>query len=352
MRLKKVGDCRILDQLGEGGMATVYRALHEPLQREVAIKELPSDVAKNKEARSRFLREGMALATFHHQHIVTCYDLIEKNDGWYLVMELVDGPTLGELLKDGPLPAPVAALIGLQVASALEHAHFHRLVHRDLKPANIMVSKWGDTKLMDFGIAQAGDLDRLTQTGLAVGTPSYMSPEQIAGEEVDGRSDVYSLGVVLYEALSGQKAFTGGSTGEVFARITQGKVAPLRSVASVPKPLAAVVAKAMKVKPSQRYKNASELRRALEIYVDETLDVAAAPALVAFLLTRGKLTETEALARLSQTELTALAVLRPKSRKSTWPTLLLAGSTACAAGATWPWWWPRVHALLSIALHR
>ncbi len=352
VKLKKVGECRILGELGRGGMATVYRAVHETLQREVAVKELSADGAKNKEALSRFIREAMALAAFRHQHIVTLYDLIEKNDGQYMVMELVDGPTLADLVKEAPLPPLVAALIGLQVASALEHAHFHRLVHRDLKPSNIMLSKWGETKLMDFGIAQAGDLDRLTQTGLAVGTPAYMSPEQASGEEVDGRSDVYSLGVVLYEALAGKKPFTGANAGEVFARLTRGKHVPLRTHDRfIPRRLAAIVARAMRVKKDRRYPDASALRRDLEGFLDEHLDAAPQPFLVAFLLARQKITETEAAARLTQTELKLLRPMeRVRPRRWPWMAAAVLGLGAGATAATWALWWPRLAPLVRTLL--
>ena len=173
----------------------------------------------------------MALAGFRHQHIVTLYDLIEKNDGWYMVMELVDGPTLADLIKEAPLPPEAVAVLGLQLASALEHAHFHRVVHRDLKPGNVMLSTWGDVKLMDFGIVQTAELERLTQTGMAVGTPAYMSPEQVTGATVDPRSDLYSLGVVLYEALSGKRPYTGTNPGEVFAKVTTGRREALKKAA-------------------------------------------------------------------------------------------------------------------------
>ena len=222
MAIRKVGDCRLLGPLGKGGMALVYRGVHETLQREVAIKELTAEAARDAEKMSRFKREAMALAAFHHQHIVTLYDLIEKNDAWYMVMEFVDGPTLGELIKEAPLPPQVVMVVALQLAQALEHAHFQKVVHRDLKPGNVMLSKTGETKLMDFGIVQNEELDRLTKAGLAVGTPAYMSPEQVTGAPVDVRSDLYSLGVVLFEALAGKRPFTGNNPGEVFAKVTTG----------------------------------------------------------------------------------------------------------------------------------
>src|SRR5690242_4377848 len=148
MKPRKIGAYKITDELGRGGMGIVYKGSHELITRDVAIKELTQDIAKKgEEALLRFKREAMALAGFRHQNIVTLYDFIEKDSGYYMVMELVDGITLQDVLKEGPLPPDVVAVIGVQMASALEHAHFARIVHRDIKPANMMMSKTGDVKL-------------------------------------------------------------------------------------------------------------------------------------------------------------------------------------------------------------
>lgn len=349
MAIRKVGDCRILGPLGKGGMAQVYRGLHEGLQREVAIKELDPATAKNVEQLSRFKREAMALAGFRHQHIVTLYDLVEKNDGLYMVMELVDGPTLGELIKEAVLPGDAVAVIGLQLASALEHAHFHRVVHRDLKPGNVMLSSWGDVKLMDFGIAQQEDLDRLTRTGMAVGTPSYMSPEQVTGGPVDPRSDIYSLGVMLYEALAGKRPFTGANPGEVFAKVTTGSHEKLHKAArKAPRSLADVIERAMAREPDKRYQDATALRRAFEALLTR-LDRSPSAVLVNFLRSRKRLTESEALARLSRTDLTQLSQLSPQElavvRRPRWGLALVLGVLLGSAVASSAQWWPRVSQL-------
>ncbi len=351
MAIRKVGDCRILGPLGKGGMAQVYRGLHEGLQREVAIKELTPDAAKSAEQLSRFKRESMALAGFRHQHIVTLYDLIEKNDGLYMVMELVDGPTLGDLIKEAALPAEAVAVIGLQLASALEHAHFHRVVHRDLKPANVMINSWGEVKLMDFGIAQQEDLGRLTRTGMAVGTPSYMSPEQVTGGVVDPRSDIYSLGVMLYEALSGKRPFTGTNPGEVFARVTTGNCEKLHKVMKkAPRALTQVIEKAMAKDPEKRFADATALRRAFEDLLMR-LDRSPSAVLVAFLHARKRITESEALARLSHTELTQLLRLSPHElasvRRPKWGRALVMGVLIGTAIASYPEWGPRARQVLA-----
>ncbi|MFT3711449.1 MAG: serine/threonine-protein kinase [Archangium sp.] len=350
MAIRKVGECRILGPLGKGGMAQVYRGVHESLQREVAIKELTPDAAKSKEQLSRFKRESMALAGFHHQHIVTLFDLIEKNDGLYMIMELVDGPTLHELIKEAALPPEAVAIIGLQLSSALEHAHFHRVVHRDLKPGNVMINSWGDVKLMDFGIAQQEDLDRLTKTGMAVGTPAYMSPEQITGGAVDARSDIYSLGVMLFEALSGKRPFNGQNPGEVFALVTTGRREKLSVAApKAPKDLVKIIERAMALEPEKRFLDATAMRRAFEGLLSR-LDRSPSAVLVAFLRARQRLTESEALARLSKTELTQMSKLSPAElrtvRRPRWGMALAFGALLGAVIASFEQWWPRVHAWL------
>ncbi|ATB43243.1 serine/threonine protein kinase [Cystobacter fuscus] len=301
---RKIGAYRVLGELGRGGMAQVYRGLHEMLQREVAIKEMLADPLRDKESVSRFRREALALAAFRHQNIVTLYDLVEKNDVLFMVMEYVDGPTLHELIKEGALPPEVGAAVAARIADALEHAHFRRIIHRDLKPANVMLTKAGDVKLMDFGVAKDVGLEALTAQGMAVGTPSYMSPEQVTGAPIDGRTDLFSLGVLMYESLAGQRPFLGRNAGEVFARIREGAFKPLHKAApQVPKALADIVHRALRVKPEERYPNAAAMRRDLEAFLSPRLGMSCEAFLVGFLRHREKLTESEALAHLTQEEL-------------------------------------------------
>lgn len=350
--MRKVGACRLLDELGRGGMAIVYRGVHESLQREVAIKELLPGGEKDKETLSRFRREALALAAFRHQNIVTLYDLVEKNDGLFMIMELVDGPTLSELLREGPIPPEVTAVIGDQLASALDHAHFHRIIHRDLKPSNIMLTRWGEVKLMDFGIAKDEELDALTKKGMAVGTPAYMSPEQVVGAPLDPRTDIYSLGVVLYECLTGEKPFVGTSAGEIFAKVRDGKYKKLSKAApQVPPALRAAVQRAMRNKPNDRYFEASALRRDLEVYLARSVKVSQSALLLAFLRHRKRLTETEALARLTGRELALVdqfdRVRWPHKGRLRWAVAMLA-----AGGAALYWtqakWLPLFNALWTL----
>jgi serine/threonine-protein kinase len=314
-------------------MAQVYRGLHEQLQREVAIKEMLADPTRDKEAVSRFRREALALAAFRHQNIVTLYDLVEKNDVLFMVMEYVDGPTLHELIKEGPLPPEVTAAIGARIAAALEHAHFRHIIHRDLKPANVMLAKTGDVKLMDFGVAKDVGLEALTAQGMAVGTPSYMSPEQVTGAPVDGRTDLFALGVLLYEALSGARPFLGRNTGEVFARIRDGAFTPLHKVAPhVPRPLADIITRALQVRPSDRFPHAAAMRRELEAFLAPRVGMSYEAFLVGFLRQRQKLTESEALAHLTQAELRAVTDFDEQSKSSRPWTRWLVAFLAVAAG--------------------
>lgn len=340
---RKIGTYKILGELGRGGMALVYHGAHELLGREVAIKELLPTSAADTETQSRFRREALALANFRHQNIVTLYDLVEKNDSHFMVMEYVDGPTLQELIKEGPLPPEIAAIIGAKIASALEHAHFRRIIHRDLKPANVMITKTGEVKLMDFGIARDESLDALTQEGMAVGTPAYMAPEQVVGQECDARTDVFALGVLLYETLSGERAFSGKNAGEVFARVREGQFLPLKKRSpKVPDPLARVVQLAMRTRRTERYQDAAALRRDLEAWLSANVDVAHAALLMAFLRSRNRISESEAQAHLGPKDLELslqfTAPRKPRRWKRAFATLFLlgAGGSALWVSARYP----------------
>jgi serine/threonine protein kinase len=216
----KIGNYNIVSEIGSGGMAVVYKAEQQSLGRLVAIKELRRELAKDPSIITRFEREAKSVAALGHQNIVHIYDFVSQRDSMFIVMEFVEGIDLYELMnKVNRLPPDIGAIIALQAARALEYAHYRGVVHRDFKPSNLMVTKLGEVKLMDFGIARDMAFDDLTRPGTALGTPSYMSPEQIMGERVDFRSDIFSFGIVLYQILTGQKPFVDDETRSVMQKI-------------------------------------------------------------------------------------------------------------------------------------
>ena len=209
----------MIEEIGSGGMATVHKAMQKSLKRPVAIKELKKAYRADEQIVKRFERESMVAASLQHENIVHIYDYWKKPH-YCIVMEYVDGANLADVIaKAGALPVDVAVMIAIQVCSALEYAHMRGLIHRDIKPSNIMIKRNGEVKLMDFGIAHTRDLEALTLPGTMIGTPAYMSPEQILGQNLDVRSDIFSFGIVLYELFTGMKPFMDDDTRAVSARI-------------------------------------------------------------------------------------------------------------------------------------
>ncbi len=202
----QLGPYRIVSQLGQGGMGVVYQA-HDPrLDRHVAIKLLPPNLTRDEIAKQRFLQEAKAASALDHPNICTIFEINETGDGQlYLVMARYEGETLKERISKGPLSLNDAIDIATQVGNGLAKAHAAGIVHRDIKPANLMVTADGTVKILDFGLAKLTGTEGMTQTGTTVGTVAYMSPEQAKGQEVDHRTDIWSLGVVLYEMLAGQR---------------------------------------------------------------------------------------------------------------------------------------------------
>ncbi len=333
---KRIGPYRLLKQIGQGGMGVVYQAVHEVLQREVAIKELLGSGSKDKEAMERFRREGMALAQLRHESVVGIHDLFVAREKLYMVLEFVNGCTLRELLEKGPLPWDVAAIIGMRLASALEHAHHHQVIHRDLKPANVMVSRSGEVKLMDFGIARDQTLSTLTGTGLAMGTPMYMAPEVITGNKADGQTDLYSLGVLLYECVSGQRPYSGVQPEKIFKAILTGKHPPLQKASkNVPKQLAKIIERCMKVDPKKRFATAADLRVELELFLVECGARANhRQRIIGYLHAEQKISETEALTCINAADLMMTSQAEVKAPgPSPLRVLAAAASVALAIGA-------------------
>ena len=259
------GRYRVLGRLGVGGMATVYLAEDSSLGRKVALKVMAERYAEDGEFVERFRREAQAAARLNHPNIIAVYDRGEANGRPYIAMEYLQGRTLKQVIqKDGPLPAERAIAIAMQVLAGLRYAHEHGVVHRDVKPHNVLVGDDGRIKVTDFGIAHAGD-PQMTEVGSIVGTAQYLSPEQARGRSVGPQTDIYSLGVVLYEMLAGRVPFEGDSSVAIAMQHVSDEPPPLRSLAPlVPESLALVVAHAMLKDPTQRYSSADEFAADLD----------------------------------------------------------------------------------------
>ncbi len=267
MSSEVLGNYRLIDRLGAGGMGEVWRAEDTRLMRQVAIKILSERIANDPEWKARFLREARTIAQMNHPNIATIYSIEQEADKLFIAMELVEGESLGAVLAKGALQPIEAVRIMRQVAEALAEAHDKGIVHRDVKPDNIIVGKRG-VKVLDFGIAKqitsTSDTPTLTQAGLIVGTPFYMSPEQALGRQVDARSDLFSLGVVLYEALAGKRPFEGEAVTETMMNIIMQEPVELATVApKVPPSLVEIVNRALQKKPERRYGSAGEMVDAL-----------------------------------------------------------------------------------------
>jgi serine/threonine-protein kinase len=269
---------RIEQRLGEGGMGAVYRARHLQMDRPVAIKVLHENLVEDEAARIRFQREARAAVRLQHQNAIAVTDFGETSDGYnYIVMELLEGPTLREILaKEAPIETARAISIMLQASAAVAVAHEAGIIHRDLKPANIIVTQSPEVpavvKVLDFGVAKlaAGALDddegtiTLRQAGSFIGTPRYMAPEQYNGHELTPAADVYSLGVILYEMLTGMAPFTGSSPVEIAAKhVNNPPHSPRKIVAAIPEDVERVVLHALEKQPEERPANGAEFHREL-----------------------------------------------------------------------------------------
>ncbi len=269
-----VSHYRLIREIGRGGMGVVYEAEDVRLGRRVALKFLAEKLAHGDEALARFLREARAASSLNHPNICTIYEVEEHEGRPVMVMELLEGETLKECLRRGPLSFDQLCATGTQLADGLGAAHANGIVHRDIKPGNVFLTKRGPVKILDFGLAKLtpGHLvpaenvdDPLTRAGILPGTTPYMSPEQLRGEELDGRSDLFSLGVVLYEAATGQKPFPGKGTIEIMNAILHSKPATLAKInPSLPAALDRVVTRALEKDSSSRYQTAAELRAGLD----------------------------------------------------------------------------------------
>jgi serine/threonine protein kinase len=257
----RIGRYRILDELGRGAMGVVYRAQDPSLDRVVALKTISlADAEGRKEYEKRFMLEAKAAGKLTHPNIVTIFDYGEEEDLAYMAMELLEGSNLRARMRLDPLPPMESVEIALQVADGLGFAHEHGVVHRDIKPGNIMLLERGAVKIMDFGIARMRFADHKTSTGMVLGTPRYMSPEQISGQPVDQRSDIFSLGTVLYEMLTQTSLFAGQNVDQIAFNVANNEPAPPSHVhPELPQILDFIVARALKKEPSVRYQDAYEM---------------------------------------------------------------------------------------------
>ncbi|MFC1628499.1 protein kinase [Gemmatimonadota bacterium] len=261
---------KIVDKLGEGGMGAVYRAEDMTLNRLVALKTLSPKFIQNKEARDRFIREAQAASAINHPNITTVFELLEEDDSHYISMEYVDGKTIRDMLESGRVSIRKAVDIVLCVAEALDAAHRKGILHRDVKSANIMVSMEGNVKVMDFGLAHIEERSQLTRTGTMMGTLAYSSPEQLTGHPYDIRSEIWSLGVVFYELVTGVLPFHSPSEGELlFAIINNEQEPPEKLRDDVPATIRALINRMLLKQPELRYQSCRELINDLKIILGE-----------------------------------------------------------------------------------
>ena len=290
----KLGPYEIVAPLGAGGMGEVFRARDTRLDRTVAIKILPPQLSNDLVRKQRFEREAKTISSLNHPHICVLYDVGHQDGTDYLVMECLEGETLAKRLEKGPIPLEQVLKFGEQIADALDKAHRSGVVHRDLKPGNIMLTPTG-AKLLDFGLAKpavplmtgatltaaATPTTPVTQEGTILGTFQYMSPEQIEGKELDGRSDIFSLGAVLYEMLTGQRAFPGKSQLSVASAILEKEPAPISVVKPLTPPtLDHAMRRCLAKEPEERWQTARDVALELKWIADSGPSAGAAGSLV------------------------------------------------------------------------
>src|SRR6202008_3253257 len=269
---------RIMEKLGAGGMGVVYKAEDARLHRFVALKFLPDNLAQDAQALERFRREAQAASALNHPGICTIHDIGEQDGRAFIAMEFIDGETLCSHINGRPLSLEEILRLGIQIADALDAAHAEGIIHRDIKPANVFVTRRGQAKVLDFGLAklvrtgiaregvESGEVaDSMSIVGIISGTPSYMSPEQVRGDNLDARTDIFSLGLLLYEMATGRQAFSGSTGGVIIEAILTRSPVPVRSInPELPAMLEEIIDKAMHKNIEQRYQRAADIRGDLQ----------------------------------------------------------------------------------------
>ncbi len=261
MTSKTISHYKILEKLGEGGMGVVYKAEDTKLKRIVALKFLPQDLTRDEKSRKRFMHEAQAASVLDHPNIGTIYEVDQTEDGqMFIAMACYEGESLKDKIENGPLPLDLVIDVASQIAKGLSKAHSKEIIHRDIKPANILIAEDAQVKIVDFGLAKLAVRTRLTKSGITLGTPAYMSPEQAQGVEVEHHTDLWALGVVLYEMVTGKQPFPGEYEQAVMYSIMHEEPEPMTGVRTgVPMELERIVNKCLQKQPSDRYQHADEL---------------------------------------------------------------------------------------------
>ncbi|MFZ3217072.1 MAG: protein kinase [Candidatus Acidiferrales bacterium] len=312
-----VSHYRIVEKVGAGGMGVVYRAHDDRLGRDVALKFLPAELNDDKNARALLIREARTASALNHPNICTIYDVGEADGRSYIVMEFVNGRSLAEQIPEGGLPTDTVIRYGEQIADAMAHAHEHGVIHRDLKTPNVMVMPGGRVKVLDFGLAKhmtpgeislkTQSISTLTSEGAIVGTMHYMAPELFRGDSADARSDLWALGVVLYEMANGKRPFRGRTSYELSSMILHDSPPPLRE--NVPLGLRSVIEHCLAKDPAQRYQHAGEIRAALEALRTNSSVIPASAIQPSAILPPPEITRPARMRRAVLASLAALAVL-------------------------------------------